>query len=191
MALTNLFRKGALLAASGAILASCAKEPPAPIYVLPDPSPSPQQICQPDALAQERSSAIATVRGAETEGRQTSQTFLADKLDRYEARLEIAYRSMVSSCQLYANCLDRNDGNEQSCMRSESNYASARSQFYGMVSEGDRLAADVRAANARAAAAEQKTEDQPRRDDRDGRCRPECSTTANVFTDNCCPVEKD
>lgn len=185
-----LFRKTTLLIACAGVLASCAKEPPAPVYVLPEPSPSPQQICQPAALAQERSSAIETVRGAETQGSQSSQTFLSSKLERYEARLEIAYRDMVATCQIYANCLDRNDGDEQRCVRSEENHASARRSFYAMISEADRLAAEVRTTQTSSSGTSQSTSGR-RTENREGRCRPECATTANVFTDDCCPVENN
>lgn len=163
---------------------------PAPVNIVqPDPKPSPSQLCQVRALAEERSSAIKTVRGAEVSGSETGQTFLQDKLKSYEARMEIAYRSMVSSCQLYANCLNQNAADETKCLRSEANYSSARSQFFDMVGEADRIVIEIEA-HARRHAKKRHDRHPHVKEGREGRCKPECSTTANIFTDDCCPVVK-
>lgn len=171
-------------------------------FTPPPPTPSPQQLCQVTSLAEERKSAIATVEGASTEGWQEGETFLSRKLERYEARMEIAYRSMVSSCNLYANCLDRNSGAESACTRSEASYDTARGQFFTMVSEADQLAAEIEVARLKAVAAKANAEAARRRaqakkkkkhstakDDNGSGCKPDCATTGNIFTDNCCPVE--
>ncbi|MEL7113367.1 MAG: hypothetical protein AAGK93_10595, partial [Pseudomonadota bacterium] len=188
-------------------LAACEMQQKPPLDPLPPfedaAGPSAQQLCEVTALAEERKSAISTVEGASTDGWEEGQTFLSNKLERYEARMEIAYRSMVSSCNLYANCLDRNDGVESSCNRSGTSYDKARGQFFAMVSEADRLAAEIEvnrlkavAAQANAAAARSRAEADKRKKEKptkessggDG-CKPDCATTGNIFTDNCCPVE--
>ena len=179
--------------------------------VIQEPSrPSPQQLCEVTALAQERKSAIQTVEGADIDGWQEGETFLARKLQSYEARMEIAYRSMVSSCNIYANCLDRNGGSEERCTRSESGYMSARQQFFTMVSEADELAAEIEVARyqaviakARADEAKQKAaadaakrradaakKTPAKKDEGSKACKPDCATTGNIFTDNCCPMDK-
>ncbi|MEM1380559.1 MAG: hypothetical protein AAGH41_08040 [Pseudomonadota bacterium] len=173
------------------------------IFIPPKPDPSPQQLCQVTALAEERKSAIRTVEGADVEGWEKGETFLASKLEKYEARMEIAYRSMVSSCNLYANCLDRNGGNESNCLRSEAGFTKARSQFFNMVSEADKLAAEIEvarqkalAAQANALAAKRRAEQEKKKHQKkssgdEGGCSPDCATTGNIFTDNCCPVDDD
>lgn len=183
-------RQAASALAVAALLSSCGtfKKDSGPIIVQAPPTATPQQLCQVTALAEERSAAIETVRGADMKGRQSSETFLRDKLRSYEANLEIAYRSMVSSCQLYANCLDRNGSDETRCLRSESNYADARSQFYDMVSQSQILAAEVRRLTSTAAQPAGNKRSQ-NTENREGRCKSECSTTANIFTDNCCPTK--
>lgn len=174
------------------------------VVFAPKAEPSPMQLCEVTPLAQERQSAIETVEGADVSGWQKGKTFLAKRLKSYEARMEIAYRSMVSSCNLYANCLDRTGGFEEQCLRSEANYSEARGQFFAMVSEADNLAAEIEVARQRAIAAQARAEAARRQAEAektkkkkhrpgspDGRCLPSCSTTGNIFTTDCCPVDDD
>jgi len=201
----NIVRTTSLIAAVTAMsLSGCAK-PETPVIIAASPSPSPMQLCEVTALAQERKSAIETVQGADVDGMRNGQTFLSRKLKDYEARMEIAYRGMVSTCNIYANCLDRNGAREEQCIRSEGNYTEARGQFYAMISESDKIRANIEIARQRAIAAAASAAAEKRRLERiqqekakekqqqrvDSGCRPSCSTTANIFTDNCCPVDED
>lgn len=200
----NFIRKTSLVAGVIAISACATDE--TPVYIAAAPTPSPMQLCEVTSLAQERKSAIETIQGANVKGMQNGQSFLSRKLQDYQARMEIAYRGMVSSCNLYANCLDRNSGREEQCVRSENNYSEARGQFYAMISESDRIKANIEIARQRAiaaaanAAAEKRRLDRLRQEKENskqqnssqvGDCSPSCSTTANIFTDSCCPVDDE
>ena len=195
------------MTAAVAVLSMNASAPQdTPIIIAPSPTPSPMQLCEVSSLAQERKSAIETVQGANVKGMQNGQSFLSRKLQDYEARMEIAYRGMGSSCNLYANCLDRNSGREEQCVRSENNYSEARGQFYAMISESDRITANIEIARQKALAAAAKAAAEKRRLERleaekqqgkkqnssqTGDCSPSCSSTANIFTDSCCPVDDE
>ncbi|MEM1409201.1 MAG: hypothetical protein AAGG79_00475 [Pseudomonadota bacterium] len=197
-----LFRRASLLL-SATLLTGCSlfgwKDDGGQfIFVETDQSPSPQQLCETTALAEERRSALQRVEGAETTGSRTGRTFLQDKLNAYEAEMEIAYRGMVSSCNLYANCLDRNSGVETACLRSEDSYNDARRQFFAMVGQADALAAEVEIARAEAARAANRRHRRGARgyapsagaqSTGDGGCQTACATTGNIFTSTCCPVD--
>ncbi|MEO1042930.1 MAG: hypothetical protein AAFX52_11620 [Pseudomonadota bacterium] len=150
-------------------------------------SPSPMQICSASSLAEERNSTMSAVNGAERRASQNGATVLSQKLQSYSARFEIAHRSMVSSCQLYANCLDTNGGKETKCLRSESRLASAQSEYYGMIREFDRLQAEVEQTCCRANARGRGRQPVPGTVQQQG-CNPNCATTQNVFTTDCCPL---
>jgi len=162
---------GVLAAWTALLLAACSHH-----------SPSPMQICSASSLAEERQSTMNAVNGAERQAQQTGQTVLSQKLQSYSARFEIAHRSMVSSCQLYANCLDSNGGQETKCLRSESRMSAAQSEYYSMLRELDRLTAQV---NIRTG---QTRNPQPPAPTPATKCDPNCATVQNVFTTDCCPL---
>ncbi len=161
---------GVLAAWTALLLAACSH------------SPSPMQICSASSLAEERQSTMNAVNGAERQAQQSGQTVLSQKLQSYSARFEIAHRSMVSSCQLYANCLDSNSGKETKCLRSESRMSAAQSEYYKMLSELDRLTAEVKIRTG------QTNNPQPPAPDAGAKCDPNCATVQNVFTTDCCPL---
>ena len=157
-------------------------------------SPSPMQICSASSLAEERTSTMSAINGAERRAQQSGETVLSQKLQSYSARFEIAHRSIVSSCQLYANCLDANGSNETKCLRSESRLNAAQSEYYDMLREFDRLQTEVQ----KSCCQDQRVTTNPealKRDDDDPAspdgCKTECSTTQNVFTTDCCPLPTD
>ncbi|MEM6912449.1 MAG: hypothetical protein AAF511_00585 [Pseudomonadota bacterium] len=152
-------------------------------------SPSPMQICSSSSLAEERSSTMTAVNGAERRASQSGQTVLSEKLQSYSARFEIAHRSMVSSCQLYANCLDTNGGKETKCLRSESRLDAAQSEYYGMLREFDRLQMEVSKTCCQTERQEGPAHRNPDNNNTPTPgCNPNCATTQNVFTTDCCPL---
>ncbi|GGY50192.1 hypothetical protein [Parvularcula lutaonensis] len=153
--------------------------------------PTPMQICSSASLAEERTTTQNIVRGAQESASVSGQTVLERKLKAYSAEFEIAHRSMVRSCQLYANCMDRNNGDEGRCTRSEMRLAEAEGRYYDLIRQRDLLASQARISRPAGSSATEsdcskKTCGKPK-----SRCKAECDTTANIFTDDCCPTDKN
>jgi hypothetical protein len=194
------------------LVAGCENTPPPTQTLYRTVQPTPSQICDTTSLAEEKTSTEAIVRGAQAQASSAGATNQAAKLKRYTADFEIAHQSMVRSCRIYANCLNTNGANEMRCMRSEQRWAEAERRYYDLLMQRDRLIASVKKSTKKASAtaspgASQNTvvnvvqncgaKDCPRKcDDCEGTCpdrkcpkpcRKACPTTANIFTDSCCP----
>jgi uncharacterized protein YukE len=153
--------------------------------------PTPMQLCSGAALAEERQTNQQIVRGAQQQAAIQGQTILGEKLEAYSAEFEIAHRAMTRSCQLLANCMDQNRGNEMQCTKSSERMTATEDRYYDLLSQRDQLVAQVEIAKAQAAP---KARSQPKGCKKDpckpakSRCQETCATTANIFTDDCCPA---
>ena len=144
-----------------------------------------QGICSVDALAEEKQTSlnvmneskrsIAAYQNKTGAYEEDTYTILQEKLYRYEAELEAAYRFATQNCGAYMRCLERNKHDEWSCQRTEERWAASQQRFADLIVDIRNIAADVDIAAIQASRRGRK----PGRNDR-GRL---CGTTNSVFTD--------
>ena len=148
--------------------------------------PTPMQLCSSASLAEERTTTQKIVNGAQESATISGQTDLRGKLKAYSAEFEIAHRSMVRSCQLYASCMDKNGGDESRCIRSETRLAEAENSYYELIRQRDRLVAQVQVSRPVVIKQDDSCTKNKKCGQTESRCKSECDTTANIFTDDCC-----
>lgn len=92
-------------------------------------------ICDVDSLATERErTRVVTnqtrkdIMGTPDE-RTRDETLLLEKLSKYDAEIEGAYRNTVMFCKAYARCMEANNAQEFMCTTSASNFKEASKNF--------------------------------------------------------------
>lgn len=149
-----------------------------------------QQVCNIDALAEEKSTALAVTNSSRhsiaayqnkhgTYEEQTD-TILLNKLNRYDAEIEASYRFVTQQCGAYMRCIERNGHNEWSCKRSEARWSQAQERFNDLSLEIREIAASVEKTRIRTKRGKKRGHGQSH-DGREG-C---CSTINSIFTDCC------
>jgi hypothetical protein len=132
-------------------LAACSKTPSGPVPSTPAPlqAETAMMLCDATGLAEERSSTLtmagdsrAALRGSMSE-KMSSDTILLEKLNAYEAEIEVAYRDVTRACQLYARCLEGNGNDESLCLRSEARWDDASDRFAELSTEIRNIDASV------------------------------------------------
>ena len=144
-----------------------------------------QGVCNVDALAEEKQTSlnvmneskrsIAAYQNKTGTYEEETYTVLENKLYRYEAELEAAYRFATQNCGAYMRCLERNKLDEWSCQRTEERWAESQQRFADLVVDIRNIAADVDIAAIEASR-------RGRKPDHGNRGRL-CGTTNSVFTD--------
>ena len=151
-----------------------------------------QQICNVDALAEEKSTTLAVTNSSRysiaayqnkngTYEEQTD-TILLNKLNRYDAELEASYRFVTQQCGAYMRCIERNGHNEWSCKRTEARWNEAQDRFNDLSLEIRDIAASVEEARIRAQRGKKRGHSHGHGHDESGEC---CSTINSIFTDCC------
>lgn len=151
-----------------------------------------QQICNVDALAEEKQTSLAVTNDSKYSIRdyqnkhgsyeENTGTILLEKLNWYEAEIEASYRFVTQQCGAYVRCLERNNHNEWSCKRSEARWDEAQERF-------NQLSYDIRAIAAQVERERIYAESQRRRHHKKKRThrgnRGCCTSVNTIFTDCC------
>lgn len=147
-----------------------------------------QQICNVDALAEEKTTALAVTNDSRTSiaayqskygtYEEQTDTILLNKLNHYDAEIEASYRFVTQQCGAYMRCLERNDHDEWSCKRSEDRWNEAQDRFVNLSLEIRDIAADIERAQIRATGGKKHRHGHGGK----GGC---CSTINSIFTDCC------
>ena len=144
-----------------------------------------QQVCNVDALAEEKQTSLAVSNdtrqsiqayqnkyGAYDE---TTGTVLSQKLAVYEAELEASYRFVTQNCGAYMRCLEQNQHNESMCWRIETRWNESQSRFAT-------LARDIRVIAAQVEMKRIEAESRKKRR-RGHKGHDRCTTINSIFTD--------
>lgn len=112
-----------------------------------------QQICNVDALAEEKKTAlsvtndsresIAAYQNKYGDYDERTNTILMEKLNWYEAEIEASYRFVTQTCGAYMRCLEYNHHDEQQCKRSETLWERSQERFASLSLEIRNIAAEV------------------------------------------------
>lgn len=175
-------RNTAIVAFYSTMLSACVATPPAPSEENRFGLEVANQICNIDALAEEKKTILAVANdytksvapyqnktGSYTEN---TETIVAEKMLTYEAEIEASYRFVTQRCGAYMRCLERNLHNEALCAGLESSWAESQTRFNELAKE-IRLASQKQQSNGNGAGKPSESKDQ---------C---CTTLNNVFTDCC------
>ncbi len=151
-----------------------------------------QQVCNVDALAEEKRTSLATTNDYKhslaayqnkygTYEEQTN-TILLNKLNSYEAEIEASYRFVTQQCGAYMRCLESNNHDEWRCKRAEGRWTEAQDRFNQISWDIRTIAASVERARIRADSRRKHKRNNHGHQPRDGQC---CQTLNNIFTDCC------
>lgn len=179
--------KNSLLISAAIALAApgCATTPPKPSEANRFGLEVTQQICNIDALAEEKQSSLSVANDSRRSiaayqnkyGASDEQTgtILLEKLNYYDAEIEASYRFVTQYCGAYMRCLEQNRHDETQCWRLESRWSDAQARF-------NQLARDIRVIAAKVELARIKAQaDKKKGGGRKGHGR--CDTINNIFTD--------
>lgn len=119
-----------------------------------------QQICNVDALAEEKKTSLATTNDYKNSiaayqnkfgtYEEQTDTILMEKLNRYEAEIEGSYRFVTQQCGAYMRCLESNGHDEWRCKRAETRWSEAQGRFNQISWDVRTLAAEVERERIRA-----------------------------------------
>ncbi len=147
-----------------------------------------QQVCNVDALAEEKNTALSVSNDVRSsiapyqnkfgKYEEATGTKLLEKLNYYEAEIEASYRFVTQHCGAYMLCIGSNNHDEWRCKGLEGRWTESQDKFNALSRDIRVIAAEVEKVRIRA----QARHHQPRFPYPGKHC---CGTLNNIFTDCC------